>query len=286
MAPVHRCARSVCGVACTVSWAAWLLLTCVPAPVCCVVCKASWAPCFWFTGVHALCAVLCMRCPGPLGSCSLVRELVVLCRLCRGLGFLAPVLRRLRSVCSVVCVVSWAFWPFYAGVLVWRVLCCVCGVLGHLVRVLRCRGVLRCVWCLVCGVACAVSWASRPLFTGAHARFVVLCGQCPGPPGSGGLFGVLCVVCGVLGPVAPVHRCACSVCCVVCGVGVWARARVRHTVAATLRPVCFCLHMARHRGERRCELATGFPATTASGFLWCLTYSSRPGLFGFGDAQE
>ena len=289
LAPVHRCARSLCGVVCAVSWAAWLLFTCVPAPVCCVVCTASWAPWLRFTGVHALFAVLCVRCPGPLGSCSLVRVLVVLCRLCPVLGFLAPVLRRVRAVCGVVCVVSWAFWPFCAGVLAWRVLCCVCGVLGHLVCVLRCRGVLRCAWCPVCGVACAVSWASRPLFTGAHARFVVLCGRCPGPLGSGSpvcLCGVLFGVCGVLGYVAPVHRCACSMCCVVCAVWVWARARVCHTVAASLRTLCFCLHMARHRGQRRSELATGIPATTASGFLWCLTYSSFPGLFGFGDAQE
>ena len=217
LAPVHRCARSVCGVACTASWASWLLFTCVPAPVCRVVCTASWAPWLRFTGVHALCAVLCVRCPGPLGSCSPVRVLVVLCRLCRVLGFLAPVLRRACCVCGVVCVVSWAFWPFCAVVLVWCVLCCVCGVLGHLVRVLLCRGVLRCVWCLVCGVACAVSWASRPLFTGAHARCVVLCGQCPGPLGSCSpacLCGVLCGVCGVLGHLAPVHRCA-RVACVV-----------------------------------------------------------------------
>ena len=145
LAPFHQCARSVCGVACTASWAAWLLFTCVPAPVCCVVCTASWAPWLWFTGVHPLCAVLCVGCPGPLDFCSPVRVLVVLCRLCRVLGFLAPVLWRARSTCSVVCVVSWAFWPFCAGVHVWCVLCCVCCVLGQLVRVLRCRGVLRCV---------------------------------------------------------------------------------------------------------------------------------------------
>ena len=192
LAPVHCCARSVCGVVCAVSWAAWLLFTCVPAPVCCVVCTASWAPWLRFTGAHALCAVLCVRCPWPLGSCSLVRVLVVLCCLCRVLGFLAPVLRRARSVCGVVCVVFWAFWPFCAGVLVWCVLCCLCGVLGHLVRVLRCRGVLRCAWCLMCGVACAVSWAS-----------------------------VWCFVGGVLGRLAPVRRCACAVCCVVCAVS-WA----------------------------------------------------------------
>ena len=236
LAPVHRFARSVCGVVCAVSWAAWLRFTCVPALVvlcgvfwaswllftgvhalCGVACTVSSAPWLRFTGVHALCAALCVRCPGPLGSCSPVRVLVVLCRLCRVLGFLAPVLRRARSVCDVVCVVSWASLPFCADLLVWCVLCCVCGVLGHLVRVLRCRGVLRCVWCPVCGAACAVSWASRPLFTGAHARCVVLCGRCPGPLGSCSpacLCGVLCCVCGVLGHLAPVHRCA-RVACVV-----------------------------------------------------------------------
>ena len=217
LAPVHRCARSVCGVVCAVSWAAWFLFTCVPATVCCVVCTASWAPWLWFTGVHALRAVLCVRSPWPLGSCSPVRVLVVLFRLCRVLGFLAPVLRRARSVCGVVCVVPWAFWPFCAGALVWCVLCCVRGVLRHLVRVPRCRGVLLCMWCPVCGVACAVSWASWPLFTGAHARCVVLCGRCPWPLGSCSpvcLRGVLCGVCGVLGHLAPVHQCA-RVACVV-----------------------------------------------------------------------
>ena len=117
--------------------------------------------------------------------------------------------------------VSWDSWPLFVGVLVWCVLCCVCGVLGHLVRVLRCCGVLRCVWCSVCGVVCAVPLASRPLFTGAHARCVVLCGRCPGPLGSCSavcLCGVLCGVFGVLGLLAPVHRCACVVCCVVCAV--------------------------------------------------------------------
>ena len=323
LAPVHRCIRSVCGVVCAVSWAAWLLFTCVPAPVCCVLCTASWAPWLRFTGVHALCALLCVRCPGPLGSCSPVRVLVVLCCLCRVLGFLAPVLRRASSVYGVVCVVSWAFWPFCAGVLVWCVLCCVCGVLGHLVRLLRCRGVLRCVWCPVCGVACALSWPWRlcsPVRTpsvwccvgGVLNRLAPVQSVC--------LCGVLCGVCGVLGQFAPVHRCArvacvpsrvrcpeprgsrspaccvlvrCVVCCVrcpgprgscspvcvlgvlpgVCYVGVGACSRAPYRCRA-LRTLCFCLHMDRH------------PATKASGILWCLTFSSRPGLFDSGDAQE
>ena len=55
--PVHRCARPVCYVARTVSWAPWLM----------------------FTGVLARCAVLGVQCPGPLGSCSPVSSLGVLC---------------------------------------------------------------------------------------------------------------------------------------------------------------------------------------------------------------
>ena len=69
----------------------------------------------------------------------------------------------------------------------------------------------------MCCFACAVSWASRLLFTGVPARCVVLRVRCPGPPGSCSPvcpLGVLCCVCGVLGLPAPVHRCARSVCCV------------------------------------------------------------------------
>ena len=130
LAPVHRCARSVCGGACAVSWAFWLV----------------------FTGVHALCVVLCVRCPGPPGSCSPVCTLcawcyvcllallrwcarvvrVVLCVWCPGtLGSCSPVSR-----CVAVCVVS-------------GVRCCVCGVLGLPAPVHRCA-------CSVCCVVCAV----------------------------------------------------------------------------------------------------------------------------------
>ena len=449
LAPVHRCARSVCGVVCTVSWASWLLFTgvhalCVvlrvwcPGPlgycspvctlcvwccvydvlgllapvhrcarsVCGVACTMPWASLLLFTGVHVLCVVLRVRCPGPPGSCSPVctpcsvvlwvrylgllgycspactlcvrcclRSVLgrlalvhrcacfgVLCPVYGVLGPLAPVHRCARSVCGVVCVVSWAFWPLFAGVLVWCVSCCVCGVPGHLVRVLRCCGVLRCVWCSVCGVACAVSWASRPLFTGAHARYVVLCGRCPGLLGSCSpvwLCGVLCGgfwcpgslgsqspvclccvlrgVCGVPGHLAPIHRCArvacvvlrvrcpgprgscspaccvlvrCVVCCArcprprgscsrvcllgvlrcACGVGVDVCSRVPY------RPRCIfrraeeyapsVYSWLRHRGERRSELATAVLAKEASCILRSLTYSSRPGLFVFGDAEE
>ena len=213
LAPVHRCARSVCCFACAVSWASWLLLT----------------------GVPARCVVLRVRCSGPLGSCSPVCPLGVLCCVCGVLGHLAPVHRCARAVCCFACAVSWASWLLFTGVparcVVLRVrcpgplgscspvrplgvLCCVYGVLDHLAPVHRCA-------CAVCCVACTVSCASWLLFTGAPARCVVLRVRCPGPPGSCSPVcppGVLCRACGVLGPLAPVHPCARSVGCVVCTV--------------------------------------------------------------------
>ena len=130
LAPVQRRACSVCCVACAPSWFSWLMLT----------------------GLHARCAVLRVRCPGPLGSCS----------------------RCARSVCCAVCAVSWATWLLFTGVharcVVLRVrcpwplcscspvctlgvLCCACGVLRHLAPVHRCAR-------FVCCVACAVSWTN------------------------------------------------------------------------------------------------------------------------------
>ena len=360
LAPVHRCARSVCGVACTASWASRLLFTgvhalcvvlrvrcpglpgscspmrtpCVwccaygvlglPAPVhrcvrsvCGVACTASWACRLLFTGVHAL----RVRCPGPPGSCSPVCTLCVWCCVYGVLGLPAPVHRCARSACGAVCTVSWASRLLFTGAhalrVVLRVRCpgppgscspvctlcvrvpcpgppgscspvctlcvwwCVYGVLGLPAPVHRCAR-------SVCGGACAVSWAFWLVFTGVHALCVVLCARCPGPPGSCSpvctpcawccvcrlallrscgaccvvrvvswdtwfvfsgvavccgvcvVSGVRCCVCGVLGLPAPVHRCACSVCCVVCAVWVWVRARVCHTVAASLRTLCFC----------------------------------------------
>ena len=137
-----------------------------------------------------------------------------------------------------VCAVSWATWLLFTGVPAWfvvlrvrcpgplgsrspvcsfGVLCCVYGVLGHLAPVHRCAR-----W--VCCVACAVSWATWLLFTGAPARSVALLVRCPGPLGSCSPvcpLGVLFCVCGVLGHLAPVHRCARLACCVVCAVS-WA----------------------------------------------------------------
>ena len=197
LAPVHRCARSVCCVACAVSWATWLL----------------------FTGVPARCVVLRVRCPGPLGSCSPVCPLGVLFCVCGVLGHLAPVQRCARSVCCVACAVSWAFWLLFASV---PALCVggVCGVLGHLAPVHRCA-------CSVCCVASAVSWATWLLFTGVPARWVVSRVRSPGPLGSCSSvcpLGGLCCLYGVLGRLALVHRCARSVCCALgCAWGVAVR---------------------------------------------------------------
>ena len=278
-APVHRCARPVCGVACTASWASRLLFTgahalrvalrvrrpgppgscspactpCVwcrvygvlglPAPVhrcarlaCGVACTASWASRLLFTGVHALCAVSRVRCPGPPGSCSPVCTLCAWCCVYGVLGLPAPVHRCARSVCGVACTASWASRLLFTGVhalcVVLRVRrpgppgscspvrtlcvwCCVYGVLGFLAPVYRCAR-------SVCGVACTASWASRLLFTGVHALCVVLRVRCPGLPGSCSPVHTPCVWCcayGVLGLPAPVHRCVRSVW--VCGGG-WA----------------------------------------------------------------
>ena len=281
LAPVHPCARSVCCVACAVSWATWLLFSGAPArcvvlrvrcpgppgscslvcplgvlccvcgvlghlarvhwcarSVCCVACAVSWASWLLFIGVPARCVVLRVRCPGPLGSCSPVRPLGVLCCVGGVLGHLAPVHWCARSVCCVACAVSWASWLLFISVLarcgVLRVRCpgplgscspvrplgvllCVCGVLGLLAPVHRCAS-------SVCCVVCVVSWATWLLFTGAPARGVVLRVGCLGPPGSCSPvrpLGVWCCVCGVLGHLAPVHRCARSVCCFACAVS-WA----------------------------------------------------------------
>ena len=278
LAPVHRCARPVCCVACAVSWATWLLFTGVPArwvilrvrcpgpldscsPVCplrvlCCVCGvlghlapvhrcARWVCCVawavslatWlmFTGAPAGCVALRVRCPGPLGSCSPVRPVRVLFCVCGLLGLLAGVYRCARSVCCFACAVSWATWLLFTGVpapwVVLRVrrpgplgscsaacplgvLCCACGVLGHFAPVYRCARSVHCV-------ACAVSWATWLLFTGAPARCVASRVRCPGPLGSCSPvrpLGVLFRVYGVLGNLAPVHCCARSVCFVACAV--------------------------------------------------------------------
>ena len=252
LAPVHRCARLVRCFACAVSWAPCscspvcllCLLCCVCgvlghlAPVhrcvrsaCCVACAVSWANWLLFTGAPAWCVALLVRCPGPLGSCSPICPLAVLCCVLGVLGHLAPVHRCVRSACCVACAVSLANWLLFTGAPAWCVallvrcpgplgscsavcplvvLCCVCGVLGHLAPVHRCAR-------SVCCVACAVSWATWLLFTGVSARLVVLRVRCPWPIGSCSPvspLGALLCLCGVLGHLAPAHRCARSLCCV------------------------------------------------------------------------
>ena len=176
LAPVYRCARVACCVVCAVSWASWLL----------------------FTGAPARCVVLCVGCPGPLGSCSLVCPLSVLLCVCRVLGHLAHVHRCARYVRCSACAVSWDTWLLFTGVpapcvaLCLRcprplgscspvrplgALLCLCGHLGLLAPVQRCA---RSVCCVVCGV----SWATWLLFTGVSAKCAALCVPCPGPFGS------------------------------------------------------------------------------------------------------
>ena len=216
LAPVHRCARSACCVACAVSWATWLL----------------------FTDVPARCIALRVRCPGPLGSCSPLCPLGVLFCLFGVLGHLAPVHRCARSVRSFACAVSWATWLLLTGVPPWFVVLRVrrpwsvgscspvcplavffslCGVLGHLGAVHRCARSVRCF-------ACAVSWATWLLFTSVPVWFVVLRVRCPRSLGSCSPvcpLGVLFCLCGVLGHLGGVHRCARSVRCLACAVS-WA----------------------------------------------------------------
>ena len=220
-----------------------------------------------------------LGCPGvsnPWGVGSFLSLVRPRCAPCPGL--LAPVHRCARAVCCVVSAVSLATWLLFTGVparcgaLRMRcpgplgsrspvcplsVLCCVCGVLGHLSLVrgapapcfalcARCPGSLGCclpvcllglLFCLcgvlgllapvhrcaraVCCVVSAVFWATWLLFTGVSARCVVLRVWRPGPLGSRSPvcpLGVLCWVCGVLGQLVPVHRCARSVCCFACAV--------------------------------------------------------------------
>ena len=255
LAPVHRCARSVCGGACTVSWASWLL----------------------FTGVHALCAVLCVRCPGPPGSCAPLCTLCAWCCAYGVLGLLAPVHRCARSACGAVCTVSWASRLLFTGVHALRVVlrvrcpgppgscspvrtlcvwCCVYGVLGLLAPVHRCAR-------SVCGVACTVSWASWLLFTGVHALRVVLRLRRPGPPGSCSpvcSFCVWCCVYGVLGLLAPVHRCARPACGVVCTMS-WA-SRLLFTGVHAL---CVVLRV-------RCPGLPGSCSPVRTPCVWCCVY--------------
>ena len=63
----------------------------------------------------------CVRCPGPLGSCSPVCPLGALHCVCGFPGHLAPVHRCARSVRCFACAVSWATWLLFTGVPAWFV---------------------------------------------------------------------------------------------------------------------------------------------------------------------
>ena len=144
LAPVHQCARSVCGVACSASWASWLL----------------------FTTVHALCVVLRVRRPGPPGSCSPLCTPCVWCCVHGFLGLLAPAHRRARSVCGVPGAVSLAAWSPFTGVQARCVL----------LRA-RCPGPLGSC-SPVCLPRCAVSCVRCPGPLGSCSPVCTLCVRC------------------------------------------------------------------------------------------------------------
>ena len=187
LAPVHRCARSVCCVACAVSWALWLLSSGVPAP----------------------CVVLCVRCPGPLGSCSPVRSPGVLCGV---LGQLAPVHRCPRSVCCAVgCVCGASLRGAHSSI--WTVAISSRQGLGNLRARTRASGRRLSVasrgWvpsgrtrvhpdrgCSVAGRG----WVRCRARTRPSGRLLVLLGTCPRAV-------VRCLLCALSGFAAPGGRC-------------------------------------------------------------------------------
>ena len=93
-----------------------LVLSCRWAALHVHVCAVSWATWLLLTGMPARCVVLCVCCPGPLGTCSSVCLLGALCCLCSLLGHLAPVHWCTRPVCCVACVVSPATCLLFTGV--------------------------------------------------------------------------------------------------------------------------------------------------------------------------
>ena len=198
-APVSRCARSACGVACTVSAATWLLFTGVLAGfvVLCVVCAMSWATWFLSTGVRLVCCVACMgrscgartrlsgrrlfvagrgwvpygRANGHLDGGWFVAGRGWVC--CR--ARIRPSGRRLFPSRQGLGLLPGAHTSIQMATVLpgtcspvssIGALCCVSGVLGLLAHVFRCAGSARCV-------VCAVSGATWLLFTCVPAQCVV-----------------------------------------------------------------------------------------------------------------
>ena len=152
LAPVHRCARSVRCFAFAESWATWLLFTGVPG---------------WFVA-------FLVRFPVPLGSCSWVRPLGVLCCVWGVLGHLAPVHRSVCLMCCFVCAASWAIWLLFTGVPSRGVpsLCCprcLC-VRAVLAQVAPVHWRARCVRC-ACAVGGCVSLPPPLFFFSVPYRF-------------------------------------------------------------------------------------------------------------------
>ena len=147
LAPVNRCTRLVCCVACAVSWAPWLP----------------------FTGVPAWCVMLRVQCPGPLGSCSPVRLLGVLLCVRGVLGHVAPVHLRACSVYCFVCAVSWATYFLFTGVQARCAVLCVrfLGPRGSCSPV--CQAVVSRPFVALGARVCALSWPTSRLFTGVRA---------------------------------------------------------------------------------------------------------------------
>ena len=226
-----------------------------------------------------------VRCPGPLGSCSPVCPLGVLCCVCGVLGHLAPVHRCADAVSCFACAVSWATWLLFtvvptrcvvlrvrcpgplgscSGVSPRRVLFCLCGVLGHLAPVHRCARSARCF-------ACAVSWANWLLFTSVPARCVASRVQCPGPLGSCSPVcprGVLFCLCGVVGHLAPVHRCGCAIRCFACAV-CWATWLLFTGVPAWCS-ACVCGVLGHLAPVHRCARSVCCFACAVSWATWLL----------------
>ena len=289
-ATAHWCARSVGCVVCAVSWATCLLLTGVPARrLCCV--RGVLGTWLLFPGLLARCFVLGVRCPGPLGSCSPVCSLGVLCCVCGVLGHLAPVHSCAHSVRRVACAVSWAAWLLFTGVLAQCVALCVCGVLGHWATAHWCARSVDCV-------VCAVSWATCLLLTGVPARRLccvrgvlgtwllfpgllarcfVLGVRCPGPLGSCSpvcSLGALCCVCGVLGHLAPVHWCAHSVRRVACAVS-WAAWLLFTGVLAQCVALCVCGVLGHWATAHWCARSVGCVVCAVS-WATCLLLTGVP----------
>ena len=235
LAPVLRCARSVRCVVCAVSWATWLLLSGVLAR--CVVlrvwCPESLGSCSPKRRAHRVlccvcgvlahlalllrcaCSVRCVVCAASLTPWLLFTDVSAQCAVCAVSLATRPLSTGAPARC-VILRVRCRPGPFGSSshLRPFRVLYCVCGVLGYLAPVLRCASSVR-------FVACAGSWATWLLLTGVLARCVVFRVRCYGQLSSCSpvcSLGALCCVCGGQGHLPPVHRCACAVCCAACEV--------------------------------------------------------------------